>query len=196
MAKKKRELTTRRMPSGAQQYVRGETPVATLQSRVNANRGRDPELERRLIDAIKDEDPSARYGDPNIRGMMQRPARAEDSVNRRKEGGAMKSKKTLAPAASKRPTPRPSTAEERAAAERADRAAKREAGMKAGGKVKKMAYGGKVKKMKDGGFPDLNKDGKVTKADVLQGRGVKKMAMGGKCRGMGKATKGGNYSRG
>ena len=67
---KKRQQNTRQMPSGAQQYVRGETPAATLQSRVNANRGRDPELERRLIDAIKDEDPSARYGDPNIRGMM------------------------------------------------------------------------------------------------------------------------------
>jgi len=47
-----------------------------------------------------------------------------------------------------------------------------------------------------GSFADRNKDGKVTKADILQGRGVKKMAMGGKCRGMGKATKGGNYSRG
>ena len=41
-------------------------------------------------------------------------------------------------------------------------------GMMAGGKVKKMAYGGKVKKMMNGG----------------------------KCRGMGAATKGGNYSRG
>ena len=28
-------------------------------------------------------------------------------------------------------------------------------------------------------FPDLNKDGKVTKADVLMGRGVKKKRMGG-----------------
>ena len=83
----------------------------------------------------------------------------EDRASRRKEGGAMKSKKTLAPAASKRPTPRPSTAEERAAAGRADSAAKREAGMMAGGKVKKMMNGGK-------------------------------------CRGMGAATKGGNYSRG
>jgi len=33
---------------------------------------------------------------------------------------------------------------------------------------KKMREGGKVK----GGFPDLNDDGKVTKADVLKGRGV------------------------
>ena len=82
----------------------------------------------------------------------------EDRASRRKEGGAVK-KNTLAPAASKRPTPRPSTAEERAAAGRADSAAKREAGMKAGGKVKKMA-------------------------------------MGGKCRGMGAATRGGNFSRG
>lgn len=34
----------------------------------------------------------------------------------------------------------------------------------------------KMQKMAKGGFPDLNKDGKVTKADVLKGRGViKKM---------------------
>jgi hypothetical protein len=33
--------------------------------------------------------------------------------------------------------------------------------------------GGKVTKAKNGkSFPDLNKDGKVTKADVLKGRGV------------------------
>jgi hypothetical protein len=33
--------------------------------------------------------------------------------------------------------------------------------------------GGKMKKAKSGGsFPDLNKDGKVTKADILKGRGV------------------------
>ena len=33
----------------------------------------------------------------------------------------------------------------------------------------------KKKKMRDGGksFPDLNKDGKITKADILMGRGVK-----------------------
>jgi len=33
--------------------------------------------------------------------------------------------------------------------------------------------GGVVKKAKTGGsFPDLNKDGKITKADILKGRGV------------------------
>ena len=33
--------------------------------------------------------------------------------------------------------------------------------------------GGKIKKAKAGGsFPDLNKDGKITKADILKGRGV------------------------
>jgi hypothetical protein len=40
--------------------------------------------------------------------------------------------------------------------------------------------GGPVKKAKSGGsFPDLNKDGKITKADILKGRGViaKKGAM-------------------
>jgi len=33
--------------------------------------------------------------------------------------------------------------------------------------------------MKNGGFPDLNKDGKVTQADILQGRGVTKKKAGG-----------------
>lgn len=51
-----------------------------------------------------------------------------------------------------------------------------------------MKKGGAVKKAKKGGsFPDLNKDGKITKADILKGRGViakkgkavKKAEMGG-----------------
>lgn len=37
----------------------------------------------------------------------------------------------------------------------------------------KKGSGCKTPKMKEGGsFPDLNKDGKVTKADILKGRGV------------------------
>ena len=45
------------------------------------------------------------------------------------------------------------------------------------GKKKKMKYkdGGKVK----GKFPDLTGDGKVTKQDILKGRGVKGMMGGG-----------------
>ena len=44
-----------------------------------------------------------------------------------------------------------------------------------GGMAKKgYANGGKASK-----FPDLNKDGKVTQADILQGRGVAKKNMGG-----------------
>ena len=35
-----------------------------------------------------------------------------------------------------------------------------------------MRRGGKVKKMRGGGMPDLTGDGKVTRADVLKGRGV------------------------
>lgn len=39
--------------------------------------------------------------------------------------------------------------------------------------AKKKAGGKLVKKAKSGGsFPDLNKDGKITKADILKGRGV------------------------
>jgi len=35
-----------------------------------------------------------------------------------------------------------------------------------------LKTGGKVKKYAKGGFPDLTGDGKVTKADILKGRGV------------------------
>ena len=38
---------------------------------------------------------------------------------------------------------------------------------------KPYKQGGKMKKAEKGGsFPDLNKDGKITKADILKGRGV------------------------
>lgn len=56
----------------------------------------------------------------------------------------------------------------------------------------KMFKSAPKKKAKSGGsFPDLNKDGKITKADILKGRGViakkgakvaKKMMGGGKCK--------------
>ena len=73
----------------------------------------------------------------------------------------------LAPTSTRdKPVPRPSTVEERAAAERADRAAKREA--REAESLMKRAVGGKVKKME----------------------------MGGMCRGMGAATKGGNFRMG
>ena len=39
--------------------------------------------------------------------------------------------------------------------------------------------GGSIKKLKDGGFPDFSGDGKITKKDILMGRGVIKKAMGG-----------------
>ena len=37
---------------------------------------------------------------------------------------------------------------------------------------KKMKMGGTIKAKSGGSFPDLNKDGKITKADILKGRGV------------------------
>ena len=48
--------------------------------------------------------------------------------------------------------------------------------------------GRKAMGMKSGGFPDLTGDGKVTQADILQGRGVTKKAKGGmmKSKGMSK----------
>ena len=48
--------------------------------------------------------------------------------------------------------------------------------MPGGGKIPKYMKGGKYmeggKYKKGGKFPDLNKDGKITKADILKGRGV------------------------
>ena len=106
-----------------------------------------------------------------------------------------------APKRSRVPSPRPReveiAAEERRAAERGNRAAEREARDAESLMPQRRKTGGKVmKKAKGGSFPDLNKDGKVTQADVLKGRGVKGMAKGGMCRGMGAATRGGNFSRG
>ena len=59
---------------------------------------------------------------------------------------------------------------------------KKKVAKKAGGmmKAKGMKAGGKVKKLKAGGFPDLTGDGKVTRKDVLKGRGVPGMKAGGK----------------
>ena len=50
--------------------------------------------------------------------------------------------------------------------------------------------------MKNGGFPDLNKDGKVTQADILQGRGVAKKAMGGMMKSKGMAKGGAMKKKG
>ena len=46
------------------------------------------------------------------------------------------------------------------------------------------AKGGSISKLKAGGFPDLSGDGKVTKKDILIGRGVVKKAMGGEINGL------------
>ena len=50
--------------------------------------------------------------------------------------------------------------------------------------------------MKGGGFPDLNKDGKVTQADILQGRGVAKKKAGGMMKSKGMAMGGMMKSKG
>jgi len=90
----------------------------------------------------------------------------------------------MAPRRSIRPRARPdnmedivATAREAAAVERGNRASRYEAEDYMIGK-EGYAGGGKVN-----GFPDLNKDGKVTKADVLKGRGVEGFMGGGMVRG-------------
>jgi hypothetical protein len=84
MAKKKREQTTRRMPSGAQQYVR---PAATenapsvrrMETLVNMRPRLDPETDRGFItDAVIDESRLNTVGYTN-----EEQARSEDRANRR-----------------------------------------------------------------------------------------------------------------
>jgi len=116
----------------------------------------------------------------------------------------------MAGAAQKRTARRAATAAEVAAMQKAEFDAKRAAA--AGMRVRPMMgevmmaeeapagtmmrKGGKVKKMRKGGkLPDLTGDGKVTRADVLKGRGVPGFKKGGSVssaskRGDGCATKG------
>jgi hypothetical protein len=92
----------------------------------------------------------------------------------------------LAPTSTRdKPVPRPSTVEERAAAERADRAAKREA--REAESLMKRAAGGKMKMVRKGD--------EMVPAFAADGVG-KMREGGGVCRGMGAATKGGNFRMG
>jgi len=50
--------------------------------------------------------------------------------------------------------------------------------------VKNRAKGGSISKLKAGGFPDLSGDGKVTKKDILMGRGVVNKQRGGEINGL------------
>ena len=86
------------------------------------------------------------------------------------EGSATRAMEEVMPRPMMRPRDKAEEFMSGQAIERGNRASQREA--------KKFAKGGKVN-----GFPDLNKDGKVTKADVLKGRGVEGFAAGGEVRG-------------
>ena len=50
--------------------------------------------------------------------------------------------------------------------------------------LKNRARGGSISKLKKGGFPDMSGDGKVTKKDVLIGRGVINKQRGGEINGL------------
>jgi hypothetical protein len=98
---------------------------------------------------------------------------------------------------SKKPKLRPAglgaTKEEMDAMERGFRIQKMEGRER---EAMKKASGGKLKMVKKGGksVPFYAADG-VGKMAYGGKAKVKKMGMGGKCRGMGKATQGGNYSK-
>ena len=99
------------------------------------------------------------------------------------EGNATRAMEEVMPRPRMRPRDKAEEFEAGRAIERGNRASEREAKM--------FAKGGKVN-----GFPDLNKDGKVTKADVLKGRGVEGFAAGGMVRGCGMAQMSGKGFRG
>ena len=50
--------------------------------------------------------------------------------------------------------------------------------------LKNRARGGSISKLKAGGFPDMSGDGKVTKKDILIGRGVVNKQRGGEINGL------------
>jgi hypothetical protein len=104
--------------------------------------------------------------------MTQRQTTDEDRANRRadrrEEGGAMKSKKSKAPTTSTRPTPNPRRSDP-------------------------VSRGNAASRRQQSEQDDVLKNGG---RGMKAGGKVKKMAMGGKCRGMGAATRGGNFSRG
>jgi hypothetical protein len=61
----------------------------------------------------------------------------------------------------------------RAKADSIEKAVEKRVGVPRKANLYEQKNGGKTKKAKSGGsFPDLNKDGKITKADILKGRGV------------------------
>jgi len=61
----------------------------------------------------------------------------------------------------------------RAKADSIEKAVEKRVGVPRKYNLYEQKNGGKVKKAKKGGsFPDLNKDGKITRADILKGRGV------------------------
>jgi hypothetical protein len=115
-----------------------------------------------------------------------------DAANRRKNaklkvtasggtnpGANLKPISKLAPKSSMRPRTRSDKEAEDAADAAADRAMKHSQPPK----LVYKAMGGKLKMVEKGG----------KKVPAFAADGVGKMAMGGKCRGMGAATKGGNY---
>ena len=117
-----------------------------------------------------------------------------DAANRRKNaklkvtasggtnpGANLKPISKLAPKSSMRPRTRSDKEAEDAADAAADRAMKHSQPPK----LVYKAMGGKLKMVEKGG----------KKVPAFAADGVGKMAMGGKCRGMGSASKGGNYSK-
>ena len=149
------------------------------------------------IVGMSDGSPSMRIRDQLVRSLQETGKSISDSDMRRigamlsrqkpkgmDEGGKVKKPKTL-------PKPKPKIGD------------RNEMGpiytdTKTGKKVKRLNKGGGLKKLvkpikyKKGGaaFPDLTGDGKVTRADILKGRGVDLKQEGGAVRGMGRAYMG------
>lgn len=149
------------MPKGMTPKARMDERVRGLEKRLNTLRGEDlPEVESRLP---KGEDHNilqrgAGLVDRKIRGLGRTMKQAQMRAVNRDEIEDVRSRMD------KIHTNREDVAEY---------------GSSAKDRAKSFREGGRVKKS----FPDLNKDGEVTRADVLKGRGVEGFRDGGKVRG-------------
>jgi hypothetical protein len=123
--------------------------------------------QRMLLQAMIDESYTAEKARETQRQTTDED-RANRRADRREEGGAMKSKKSKAPTTSTRPTPNPRRSDP-------------------------VSRGNAASRRQQSEQDDVLKNGG---RGMKAGGKVKKMAMGGKCRGMGAATRGGNFSRG
>jgi len=104
MAEKKRQLTTRRMPSGGQQYTRqgrvtalrgGDTPPQRRMNMVEDIIDRHPEMRRELHRAFMDEADLSRAATQNQMQALEETNSRRRSGNRYESGGMVRGTRSV-----------------------------------------------------------------------------------------------------